>query len=82
MVDNSIFCSFEDSDFDGIPNEQDLCPNTPTNSVVDANGCSQAQIDKDLDGVHNEIDLCPDTPLGVPKTLTDVAINKQRIKMI
>ena len=34
--------------------------------VVDANGCSQAQIDKDLDGVHNEIDLCPDTPLGVP----------------
>src|SRR5438477_2494761 len=29
-----------DCDFDGVPNKDDLCPNTPPNSVTDKNGCS------------------------------------------
>lgn len=28
-----------DDDQDGVPNSIDLCPNTPLNTVVDANGC-------------------------------------------
>jgi len=33
-----------DSDADGVPNEQDQCPNTPSGSIVDAHGCSIAQL--------------------------------------
>ena len=29
-----------DCDYDGVPNKDDLCPNTPPGSVVDASGCS------------------------------------------
>ena len=66
VVDRSIYCNFEDSDFDGVANEDDLCPDTPLDTPVDENGCSAEQLDSDLDGVLNEVDLCPDTPLGVP----------------
>ena len=35
-----------DSDNDGVPNESDLCPNTPSGDVVDKNGCSIEQLCK------------------------------------
>jgi len=48
-----------DSDNDGIPNDQDLCPNTPAGVKVDARGCP---VDSDNDGVPDTTDQCPDTP--------------------
>jgi len=53
-------------DNDGVPNAQDLCPNTPPNTNVDANGCTIPDNDEDDDGVLNGDDLCPGTPLGTP----------------
>ena len=41
-----------DDDGDGVHNPSDLCPGTPSNErPVDANGCSQHQVDGDLDGI-------------------------------
>ncbi len=51
-----------DSDFDGVPNYMDLCPNTPLGVKVDATGCP---LDSDGDGVPDYLDKCPDTPKGV-----------------
>jgi hypothetical protein len=34
-----------DSDYDGVPDEQDLCPDTPPGMAVDANGCTKTQVD-------------------------------------
>ncbi len=53
-----------DSDGDGVPDSNDLCPGTPQGESVDGNGCSTSQIDSDNDGVNDNIDLCPDTPIG------------------
>lgn len=62
-----------DVDGDGVANASDLCAFTPLGAVVDANGCSQAQVDADGDGVCNPgapasfcsgTDLCPGTPTG------------------
>ncbi|MFD1294935.1 endonuclease [Lutibacter holmesii] len=53
-----------DVDGDGVLNEVDLCPNTPTGETVDANGCSNGQLDDDNDGVQNSDDKCADTPAG------------------
>ncbi len=33
-----------DQDFDGVPDEVDLCPNTPPCTIVDAQGCSIEQL--------------------------------------
>lgn len=39
-VDNVVITTPDgDSDMDGVPDSIDQCPNTPTNVVVDANGC-------------------------------------------
>jgi len=54
----------EDVDNDGVLNENDLCPNTPTGETVDANGCSNGQLDDDNDGVKNSDDDCNNTPIG------------------
>jgi OOP family OmpA-OmpF porin len=51
-----------DSDCDGVPDESDLCPNTPAGVEVDAKGCP---LDSDGDGVPDYKDRCPDTPAGV-----------------
>jgi OOP family OmpA-OmpF porin len=51
-----------DSDHDGVPDDVDLCPNTPKGVKVDANGCP---IDSDHDGVPDYLDKCPNTPKGV-----------------
>jgi hypothetical protein len=55
-----------DGDGDGVPDETDLCPNTPAGSAVDAQGCSagQSDSDRDGDGVPNDEDNCPNTPAG------------------
>ncbi|HSW14851.1 MAG TPA: OmpA family protein [Solimonas sp.] len=51
-----------DSDGDGVPDEADLCPNTPKGVKVDSKGCP---VDSDGDGVPDAIDKCPGTPKGV-----------------
>lgn len=52
-----------DSDNDGVPDDRDLCPNTPPGSVVDSNGCV-VNSDSDNDGVPDAQDQCPGTPAG------------------
>ena len=54
----------DDDDSDGVMNNLDTCPNTPTGEDVNATGCSQSQIDDDEDGVMNNLDTCPNTPSG------------------
>ena len=53
-----------DTDGDGVTDDADLCPNTPSGESVDSNGCSNSQKDSDGDGVTDDNDLCPDTPAG------------------
>ena len=43
--------TIEDEDEDGIIDEDDLCLGTADGEPVDANGCSDAQVDGDSDGV-------------------------------
>ena len=61
-----ITAEFEliDSDNDGISNDLDKCPDTPTGATVDSNGCSSKQLDADGDGVTDDVDVCPETPSG------------------
>lgn len=51
----------QDSDHDGVPNDQDQCPNTKPGVQVNKNGCA---LDSDHDNVPNGIDQCPNTPPG------------------
>ena len=53
-----------DSDADGVVDTDDQCPNTPSGTVVDANGCAAPPADSDGDGIIDASDLCPDTPAG------------------
>ena len=53
-----------DRDNDGVPDEDDLCPNTPTDVPADAQGCPIGDPDADDtdgDGVGDDIDQCEDT---------------------
>jgi OOP family OmpA-OmpF porin len=50
-----------DTDFDGVPDKDDLCPNTPRGVIVDQTGCP---VDSDSDGVPDGLDACPNTPAG------------------
>jgi len=52
----------KDSDGDGVPDDQDKCPNTPPGVKVDAVGCP---LDSDHDGVPDYLDKCPGTPPGI-----------------
>ena len=49
-------------DGDGVDDSIDICPGTPADSTVNAEGC----IDSDLDGIKDSLDLCPGTPLFTP----------------
>ncbi len=49
----------KDSDYDGVFDKLDMCPNTPTNVRVDDLGCP---LDSDGDGVPDYLDQCPNTP--------------------
>ena len=53
-----------DTDGDGVTDDVDTCPNTPSGQTVDSNGCSDSQIDTDGDGVNDDVDTCPNTPSG------------------
>ncbi|MEH6470121.1 MAG: OmpA family protein [Halopseudomonas sp.] len=50
-----------DSDGDGVTDDKDACPNTPTGAAVDGRGCL---LDSDGDGVADMNDQCPGTPKG------------------
>lgn len=52
-----------DADSDGVEDNLDLCPQTPTGTEVDANGC-ELILDEDSDGIRDELDQCPSTPSG------------------
>ena len=51
-----------DSDKDGVPDNLDKCPGTPSGMAVDKDGCPP---DSDKDGVPDYLDKCPNTPVGV-----------------
>lgn len=53
-----------DTDNDGILDQDDICPNTPTNEIVNSAGCAASQLDTDSDGVVNSLDICPNTAIG------------------
>jgi outer membrane protein OmpA-like peptidoglycan-associated protein len=61
-----IFGGVKDSDNDGVADDYDLCPNTPSGITVDEFGCPVKIVqDDDMDGISNEFDKCPDTPFGI-----------------
>lgn len=51
----------QDSDGDGVVDENDRCPNTPAGVRVDRYGC---ELDSDGDGVVDSKDECPGTVAG------------------
>ncbi|HPS93504.1 MAG TPA: outer membrane beta-barrel domain-containing protein [Deltaproteobacteria bacterium] len=51
-----------DSDNDGVTDDLDKCPGTPSGVKVDKVGCP---LDTDGDGVPDYLDKCPDTTAGV-----------------
>jgi hypothetical protein len=67
----------EDTDGDGVMDDIDTCPDTPTGETVDSTGCSTSQIDTDGDGVMDDIDMCSDTPTG--ETVNDTGCSESQI---
>jgi len=57
------FLGINDSDGDGVSDDDDLCPDTPPGVIVDPFGCP---VDTDNDGVPDYLDQCPNTPANVP----------------
>jgi len=55
-VDTSCVSIIHDGDGDGVWDQNDLCPNTPTGSSVDTTGCALSQIDTDGDGYTDDVD--------------------------
>lgn len=54
-----------DTDGDGVNDVNDLCPATPSGTLVGIDGCALVVIDDaDNDGVADADDLCPNTPAG------------------
>ncbi|MDP6900080.1 MAG: hypothetical protein QGF94_04515, partial [Candidatus Thalassarchaeaceae archaeon] len=51
-----------DADADGVIDENDQCPDTPSGELPDIFGCSPSQRDTDLDSVSDAEDICPNTP--------------------
>ena len=49
----------KDTDRDGVKNNRDKCPATPSGVMVDGTGCP---FDTDKDGVLDYLDKCPDVP--------------------
>ncbi len=52
----------KDTDGDGVVDDLDKCPGTPSGVQVDKDGCP---LDSDGDGVYDYLDKCPGTPAGV-----------------
>jgi outer membrane protein OmpA-like peptidoglycan-associated protein len=53
-----------DKDKDGVLDNADRCPSTPSSKPVDSSGCTPSQLDGDRDRVNDELDRCPNTPSG------------------
>ena len=53
-----------DKDKDGVLDNADRCPGTPSGKAVDSSGCTPSQLDGDHDRVNDELDRCPNTPSG------------------
>jgi OOP family OmpA-OmpF porin len=51
----------KDSDGDGVYDDADVCPDTPTRVIVNDRGCP---VDGDGDGVPDGLDRCPGTERG------------------
>ena len=51
-----------DSDQDGTPDCEDLCPNDPAKTEPGDCGCGVSDIDSDADGTPDCDDLCPNDP--------------------
>jgi len=62
----TLWITVPDDDNDGIYDDNDLCPKTDVDDLVDENGCSAAQRDDDKDGIVGAIDNCPETDVGDP----------------
>jgi len=52
----------KDSDWDGINDSEDACPETPFGVAVDQFGCA---VDSDKDGVADYLDRCKNTPTNI-----------------
>ncbi|MDB4118410.1 thrombospondin type 3 repeat-containing protein, partial [Flavobacteriaceae bacterium] len=63
---NNRITLIQDTDFDGVEDELDACPDSPRNEPADQNGCTFSQKDQDSDGVLDELDLCPYSPASDP----------------
>ena len=50
-----------DRDHDGVPDDDDRCPDTPRGARVDAVGCA---LDSDGDGIYDGLDQCPNSTPG------------------
>ncbi|MDC1060958.1 thrombospondin type 3 repeat-containing protein [Flavobacteriaceae bacterium] len=61
---NNRIALIQDTDFDGVADELDACPNSPEGESVDENGCTFSQKDQDSDGILDELDACPNSPKG------------------
>lgn len=79
-VGGDATCTSGDEDGDGVTDDTDLCPDTPTDETADANGCSPSQLptdgtDADNDGYNSLAsggDDCDDTDGGInPGALDD-----------
>ena len=53
-----------DVDNDHIPDNQDLCDNSLSDSSIMTYGCIRQTEDSDADGVPDDLDLCPHTPVS------------------
>jgi OOP family OmpA-OmpF porin len=62
-----------DADGDGIPDDQDTCPDTAAGVTVNEKGCEG---DADGDGVVDRLDNCPDTAAGTAVNETGCAVVK------
>lgn len=62
VLSKRIDFRWSDGDGDGVPDRDDMCPNTNHGLTVNARGCP---VDEDEDGVLDIMDLCPGTLLGL-----------------
>ncbi|WP_157622739.1 OmpA family protein [Solimonas soli] len=72
-----------DSDRDGVNDDSDLCPGTPTGVAVDAHGCpldgaagEPTPGDEDGDGVADAADHCPATRRGLAVDATGCMVGQ------
>ena len=68
-----------DTDKDGTPDINDICPNTPKNAKTDSKGCP---LDSDGDGVPNYADKEPLTQSGLEVDINGRGITKTQLAVI